>query len=477
MKINQNMSAVTANVQLLRTERKLSVSVERLSSGYKINKPGDNPAGMAISNKMRAQINALNKAGDNVSDGVSVMQIADGALSEVSLVLQRMRELAVQAANGTNTYEDRQTIQAEIAQLRQEVDRISSDTEYNTKILLDGSSDTRVYSEPKAAERIAVSDTVMVGKYSVNVEKMAEKAEATIDLPLSDPAGVDTSFSVNGVTMVINKDMSLDEMRQKFQKVLEEAGCVAKNPEMTEIESTRKGSDAEIIISTKDAVFAPKFGGVLNDETGTYELLKSGEDAQVSIPDLYEGAGFSSTTMITTQGNRVKISDFNGFSMDFMIRDNYDPNDGVNPAPNATTGNFTLDVTNLGAMVVQSGGNQYQTMELNIPEISAESLYLDQIDVSVAGGAVRGLDILDGDMARLNEVRSRVGAFQNRLEYAKSSLDETEEDMTSAFSTLLDTDMAEEMVTYTQQNVLQQAATSVLSQANDLPQTVLTLLQ
>ena len=106
MKINQNMSAVRANSQLLRTEKKLSVSIERLSSGYKINKPGDNPAGMAISNKMRAQIAALSQAESNVSDGVSVMQIADGALNEVSSILQRMRELTVQAANGTNCLED-----------------------------------------------------------------------------------------------------------------------------------------------------------------------------------------------------------------------------------------------------------------------------------------------------------------------------------------------------------------------------------
>ena len=107
MKINQNISAVRANTQLLRTENRLTASIERLSSGYKINKPGDNPAGMAISNKMRAQIHALNQAESNVSNAVSVMQIADGALNEVSSILQRIRELSVQAANGTNNYEDK----------------------------------------------------------------------------------------------------------------------------------------------------------------------------------------------------------------------------------------------------------------------------------------------------------------------------------------------------------------------------------
>ena len=145
MKINRNMSAVVANRQLLRTENKLSISMGRLSSGYKINKAGDNPAGMAISSKMKAQIDGLDQAEANSDDGQSVLRIADGALNEVSNMLQRIRELSVQAANGTNSYSDRQSIQDEIDQLTQEVDRISTDTEYNKKTLLDGSTNTRVY--------------------------------------------------------------------------------------------------------------------------------------------------------------------------------------------------------------------------------------------------------------------------------------------------------------------------------------------
>ena len=158
MKINRNMSAVIANKQLLRTENRLQASIERLSSGLKLNSARDNPAGMAISNKMRAQIDGLDQADNNAQDGISVAQIADGATNEITLIVQRMRKLAVQAANDTNTYEERQSIQKEIVQLRNEVDRISSDTEYNTKTLLDGSSDTRVYSEQ--ATRINMSDTV-----------------------------------------------------------------------------------------------------------------------------------------------------------------------------------------------------------------------------------------------------------------------------------------------------------------------------
>ena len=135
MKINHNMAAVISNAQLLRTENSLAASVERLSSGLKINRAKDDPAGMAISNKMQAQIDGLSKASENASNGISVLQIADSALGEISSILQRMRELSVQAATDTNKLEDREAIQQEISSLREEVDRISRDTEYNAKRL------------------------------------------------------------------------------------------------------------------------------------------------------------------------------------------------------------------------------------------------------------------------------------------------------------------------------------------------------
>ena len=183
MQINRNMSAVITNNQLLRTENKLAASMERLSSGLKINHASDNPAGIAISNKMKAQIDALDQAESNASDGVAVLQIADGALNEVASVLQRMRELAVNAANGTNAYVDRVSMQNEIDELKKEIDRISRDTEYNTKSLLDGSSDVRVYGEN--VTRFSVSETVSAQTYRMNIEQPATKA--TVELPYEAP--------------------------------------------------------------------------------------------------------------------------------------------------------------------------------------------------------------------------------------------------------------------------------------------------
>ena len=171
MKINHNISAVVSNKHLLRTEDNLKASMERLSSGFKVNHAKDNPSGFAISNKMQSQINGLDRASQNSLDGTSVMEIADGAMGEIHAMLQRIRELAVQAGNDTNTVEDKRSIQTEIDQIKSEITRISETTEFNTKSLLDGSLNSQVYPNREAdyVERIQVSDNVEPGKYSFTI--------------------------------------------------------------------------------------------------------------------------------------------------------------------------------------------------------------------------------------------------------------------------------------------------------------------
>jgi len=181
MRINHNMSAIKANTHIGRTDSSLTKSLERLSSGYKINKAADNAAGMAISQKMRTQIRGLNQASTNASDGISVIQTAEGALNEVENMLQRIRELSVQAANGTNTTNDRAAIQAEINQLEEEIDRISDSTEFNTKKLLDGSSDNKSYSDNNSVSLISISDSVETKEYTLSVTQDARQAVLVSD--------------------------------------------------------------------------------------------------------------------------------------------------------------------------------------------------------------------------------------------------------------------------------------------------------
>lgn len=480
MKINRNMSAVVANRQLLRTENKLSLSMGRLSSGYKINKAGDNPAGMAISSKMKAQIDGLNQAEANSDDGQSVLRIADGALNEVSNMLQRIRELSVQAANGTNSYSDRQSIQDEIDQLTQEVDRISTDTEYNKKTLLDGSANTRVYVSgthkdttkfARSATRIDFSEEVLPGDYTVEVKTPAKQATYQLDMSglINDPNFDGGTVSINGVGIEYEKGMSADDVYKQLMSVADEIGCkIEKDPNnagVYNITADNKGSKETLTILMSDEMAhktgLDQQGAVQNADDKSYKLVASGTDAEIELKD-----GFGSTVITNVEGNRVKITDKGGFSMDFLLSDDVQNGDTLK-----------FDVTDVGAMTIQIGANQYQNMDVHIPEVSSESLYLDTVNVAVNGGADKAISTMDAAIAKLSAVRSGIGAYTNRLEYASSSLAETQEDMTTAYSGLMDTDMASEMTEYTQQNILEQAAVSVLSQANDIPQQVLSLLQ
>ena len=494
MRINNNMSAVITNKQLLRTENNLTKSMERLSSGLKINHAKDNPAGMAISNKMQAQIDALDRASSNASDGTSVLQIADGALNETSAILQRMRELSVQAANGTNSLEDKQAIQDEIEALKDEVNRISKDTEYNSKSLLDGSLDTRVYTDNANVSRVNVSDYVNPGKYEITIKQpAATKATdnaTNVGIESTSTGTIDVSgtISINGYSVDIDKNDTKAEVYEKIRAAAEvgEAEMKTDDGKFTGLQASRYGSSASLVLtfSGKDGVtttadFAAALGYTADlttdAKTGTmtYDAAKAGKagaDVQVELSAGTAIAGttdtsiFSSTATVATDGNRVTITDRDGFSMSFLAKE-------------GTTGKTVFDVTDIGNMTLHIGANEHQNMDVRIQEISCETLYIDDLDVTTVTGADRAISALDDAIAMVSDARSKIGAYENRLEYATSSLDTFEENMTDAMSRLTDVDMAEEMTNYTQYNVLQQAGVSVLSQANDLPQNVLSLLQ
>ncbi len=359
MQINHNMSAVTANNHLKRTEDAVTASIERLSSGLKINHASDDAAGMAISSKMHAQIKALDQSSSNASDGTSVIETADGALNEVTSMLQRIRELSVQAANEINAESDLKAIQTEIDALEKEIDRVSTDTEFNTMSLLDGTLERRTYA----------SDSSVVGNITVSDEVAKAKYEITVD-------SVDTDGTTN---------------------------------------------------------------------------------AQITLGD-----GFSDKATYKSDGNYVTITDENGFSMTMTVKQ---------------AGAATLEVTDLGQMTLQVGANKGQEIDVSIPRIDTKSLHIDQVDVTQKGGADKAMSLLDEAIEKVSLTRSKLGAYENRLDYSVSSLDAFEENMESAVSRVEDVDMAEEMSEYTKQNVLSQAATSVLSQANDIPEQVLQLLQ
>ena len=490
MKINANMSAVLTNNQLRRTENKLTAAMERLSSGLKLNSAEDSPAGMAISNKMKAQIDGLDRAENNAGDGVSVLQIADGALNEVHSMLQRMRELSVQAANGTNSLSDRQSIQREMEQLSQEINRISADTEYNTKPLLDGSSDIRTYADH--VTRVQVSDYVEPGDYSLVIEKAPKKAQ--MEFPMKDergnlieptgntPMGLKANFTINDQGVKITEDMTGSQIYEAVRNAVEQAGAsVTQDGTKAVVTTDKAGATAHLTITTSEdnqALVSAITGIPMADFTVDPDTkiatskTQYGEDVDITIDT---DSRFTTTASVKANGNRIEITDQNGVSIKFLLDEGYEKKLDATGAI-LEDGKINFQVTDIGAMTIQLGANEHQIIDIRIPSVSSEALYLDTIDVTVSGGSEEAMTILDEAVAAVSSARSRIGASQNRLEYAQGSLAETQENMTSAYSTLKDTDMAEEMTEYTQQSILNQAAISVLSQANEIPQQVLSLL-
>ena len=377
MRINYNVSAMLSNNALANNDSLLAKSLERLSSGLKINHAKDNPAGLAMAKRMNAQLKGLSVASQNASDGVSVIEIADGAMTEVSEMLQRMNELSVKAANGVMTDDDRATIQDEVAQLKDEITRVSETTEFNGQRLLNGEFDLKGYTN---------NVDVKVQTYST-------------DVPVKQ-------YTITSIDMVAET--------------------------ITAVDGTQRTE---------------------------YKLPN---DTSVKL-----GGEFPSGATATMKDNLLTIRADGGFEMTLDMS-------------NATTTSYTniiVDATGVGSMRLQIGANEGQVLAVGIPAISLRNMGIENIDVSTENSANDAIDRIDGAIKFVSNIRGRLGAYQNRLESSINSLDITSENMTAAYSRIMDVDMAEEMTTYTTYQVLTQAGTSMLAQANERPSQVLQLLQ
>ena len=392
MKINFNMSAIFANDNLAKSDNALSSSIEKLSSGYKINHAKDNPSGVAISKRMHAQIRGLSAATQNASDGISVIETAEGTMTEIHDMLQRLSELSIKAANSTMSDKDRVSVQEEVDKLQQEIDRITSSTEFNGNVLLDGTFDVKGFVE-KSTKNATFNTS------AVKVESYAQEAKTGIyELKL------ETDVDANGDAYIKSITISTAGGQTKVH-----------------------GRDVDL-------------------RTVGNQKMEVGED-----------------------GHTVKITADNNFSLTLDI----DLKKLTNPA----TGTFNVDLTGIGPMTTQIGANEGQTLDILIPKVSNKTLGIADLDVSTMSTATASIDRVSKAIDNLSSIRSKLGAYQNRLEHSISSLDITEENMTAAYSRIIDVDMAEEMTEYTKNQVLSQAGISVLAQANERPSQILQLLQ
>lgn len=371
MIINHNLSAMNTYRQMGSNQANAANSMEKLSSGLRINRAGDDAAGLAISEKMRGQISGLNQAQRNAQDGISLIQTAEGALNETHSILQRMRELATQASNDTNTDQDRQELQKELNQLTSEINRIGNNTEFNQKKLLNGAQ-----------------------------ELSGASASNTKVASAGNPSGGGIKLQI-GANSLQNFTIDIFDMRAEALGVAGTTGA----------------------------------SGAINASTTTFRETTSTSNSET----YYTASGR------TTTGNSYRTD-------------------------NGTV--ISAETVNKSAQSVFASGAQNKLTDLG--NSSATQTYA--LDIRTHPSATAAISVIDGAINQVSAERSKLGAFQNRLEHTISNLGNSAENLQSAESRVRDVDMAKEMMEMTKSNILSQASQSMLAQANQRPQSVLQLL-
>ena len=462
MVVQHNMQAANANRMLNVTTSAQSKSTEKLSSGYRINRAADDAAGLTISEKMRKQIRGLDQASTNAQDGVSSVQTAEGALTEVHSMLQRMNELATQAANGTNSKDsDRQAIQDEIDQLTTEIDRVSETTKFNETYLLKGEAGTKTINMKAhdaglkgtltdngdgtatfVMDSLKDGDSVSIGGKTYTIGSKKDDVVAAVGAKIT-VAG--QKFTVNGqeITIVDNyADKDTDQKAGKY--TLDDAKALVK-----EGATVKVGTDEYKVMTDKDT------NGI--DDT----------DASVISKDV--AYGLASKELLAAN----QIGDTKGSA---KVADAGAKADG---SFKITTGQAEVANSLSFSLHVGADADMTNKIHVNIDAMDSASLGIKGLNVKDASGnaATYAVDAISDAISKVSSQRSSLGAVQNRLEHTINNLDNVVENTTTAESRIRDTDMAEEMVNYSKNNILAQAGQSMLAQANQSNQGVLSLLQ
>ena len=453
MVVQHNMQAANANRMLNVTTSAQSKSTEKLSSGYRINRAADDAAGLTISEKMRKQIKGLDQASTNAQDGVSSVQTAEGALTEVHSMLQRMNELATQSANGTNSSTDRQAIQDEIDQLSTEIDRVSETTKFNETYLLKGQNGTtdKYMKAHDAGFAGTLADGDKTATFSMKIKAGESLKIGGTDYDVyADGSGVsDLQKSVKALTA--NQTVEIDGTTYTVvdagdvdgtQNKLEAATIAAKIKAGTSVNLTP--ADAAKKVTAVDTTKASSIS-VTKATEKVIEQLKAAND--IGAVD-----GKSTVTAGTAAADGT---------VEFEIQKGH--------ATVADTLSFNLHV---GA-----DADSTNKITVDIDAMSSAGLGIKGINVSTEQSATYSIDAIADAISQVSSQRSALGAVQNRLEHTINNLDNVVENTTSAESRIRDTDMAEEMVNYSKNNILAQAGQSMLAQANQSNQGVLSLLQ
>lgn len=500
MRIQHNIAALNSYRNLTNNNSSVSKNLEKLSSGYRINRAGDDAAGLAISEKMRAQITGLETAQKNAQDGISLVQTAEGALTEVHSMLNRMVELADQSANGTYQDEvDRENLQAEVSALKDEINRIADATNFNGINLLDGGMAMKDGATKVATNFNGTAGTLTAqggakASQEITIAAGTQGKEQVLSLKYLDKAGnvqtAEVKFTA-GAAQTNTADAAIAELQKVFGdgynitnasggKIKIEAKSNGEDQlQIIKLSQTDDGKAATATIGANAAGKADVFGVALAGATvsnknfleidGTkYQIVTRGQEAEAGAKALYvdQSSGALNADSVAQITEQLK---------------NY----GVNASINATT-NTTIDIAQAsadgkgkGGLTLQIGDTsaEFNQMTVSVGDMHAAALGIAGVDVSTQAGAKSAVDMIKTAINSVSSTRGDLGALQNRLEHTINNLSVTTENMTAAESRIRDVDMAKEMMAYTKNNILVQASQAMLAQANQIPQGVLQLLQ
>ena len=491
MRIQHNIAALNSYRNLTGNNNAVAKNLEKLSSGYRINRAGDDAAGLAISEKMRAQITGLNTAQKNAQDGVSLVQTAEGALTEVHSMLNRMVELADQSANGTyDNPVDRANLQKEIASLKDEIDRIADSTNFNGINLLDGSLSTTkldLAAGTLGGKATTVKEIPATGTTSgIAGHDKAAAGEHTLTVEYADENGtlhkVDVKYKIDTAD---TKDKAIDAILKAVSQndTLSSVFNITKDADSVNFESKVTGSKgAKVVnVSTTDVTSQMDADRAIDGENAKVQTQGAGATIAAGDTITLNGKTYEfvkdasteptkkgATAVVVGANNDATLGNLNKALESAGIKAEYDTNDIIFSATKNGAG-LTLQIGDTSA--------DFNQMTVSVSDMHTAALGIADIDISTQAGAKAAVDKIKSAINSVSSTRGDLGAIQNRLEHTINNLSVTSENMTAAESRIRDVDMANEMMAYTKNNILVQSSQAMLAQANQLPQGVLQLLQ
>ena len=493
--INTNISSLNSQRNLSTSQSALSTSLQRLSSGLRINSAKDDAAGLAISDRMTSQIRGMTQATRNANDGVSLAQTAEGALSSSGDILQRIRELAVQSSNSTNSSSDRQALQTEVTQLNSELNRIAQTTSFNGQTLLDGTMGTANFQVGADANQLISANganflTNTYGNNRVQSDAVAAKQGTDNVTPLSNVAALADAITINGKLGSAKFDTVATDTAKSI------AASINQKTADTGVTATAKTEANLELVGGKSYSFtiASDNNATTNPVTVSFAVGASAGSATDFAAGINAINAQSAKTGVTAQydakNGGIKLS--NAAGSDIVIADaitvpadqnalkvsTYDTKGvkitGVDAAGKSATANGTITYDSDSSFSVVDAGSGLKTTAAGS---ASELKSVASLDVTTFDGAQLALKIADAALSTVNSQRAQYGALQSRFSSAISNLQSTTENLSASRSRIVDTDFAAETASLTRGQILQQAGTAMLAQANSLPNGVLSLLR